>query len=42
MSALESLDGFLKQIERKMRMAAWARRVGLRTLGCACFVRARR
>ena len=25
MSALESLDGYLKQLERKMRLAAWTR-----------------
>jgi len=27
MSALESLDGYLKQLERKMRLAAWTRGV---------------
>ena len=29
MSALEGLDGFLKQLERKMRLAAWARGVAV-------------
>ena len=29
MSALESLDGYLKELERKMRLAAWTRGVAV-------------
>ena len=29
MSALESLDGYLMQLERKMRLAAWTRGVAV-------------